>query len=352
MSVPKGFRNNINIYSQKLGPDHREQLTKDIAKHGGYLPKGISIEDHDQSFIDFMNADKGLTIYIDGVKIPVFFLTIQRWSEFTKTWQFTDKEKNVELPFITITRKPDIQAGTNQAGNWNIPGNQTYTYYKVPTWDGVREGYDLYKIPQPTCVDLIYEVRLFTNRIRNLNDFNMLIHRYFQSRQCYVYVNEHPIPILLESVGDESSIDDFENRKFYIQMFEMKMQGYIMDEKDFEVIPTINRTLMSMEVEERIFHKPVVFDIHVDVNEVTYTFDFKPLSNDEFTFTQQYDVSFSQLTDIMNITRITISINDVVTFDGLTLTTPLVLLANDIIKVKVDKGYYNDGIFKLRGNTI
>lgn len=352
MAVPKGFRNNINIYSQNLGPEHRRDLTENIAKHSGYLPKGISIEDHDQSFVEFMNSDTGLAIYVDGVKVPVFFLTLQRWTEFSKTWQFTDKEKNVELPFITIVRKPDIQVGTNQNGNWNIPGNQTYPYYRVPTWDGVRQGYDLYKIPQPTCIDLTYEVRLFTNKLRNLNEFNMLIQRFFQSRQCYIFVNEHPIPVKLETIGDESNIDDFENRTFYIQMFEMQMLGYIMDEKDFEVVPTINRTLMSMEVAETRFFKPIITDFQVESNVVTWTFDFKPNSNDEFFFTAQYDVSFTQLIDIIAISRIIISVNDVVKFDGTILTTPLIILANDIVKIKVTKGYYNDGIFKLIGNTI
>jgi hypothetical protein len=33
-------------------------------------------------------------------------------------------------------------------------------------------------------------------------------------------------------------------------MFEMKLLGYILDEEDFEVIPTINRTMVSTEVVE------------------------------------------------------------------------------------------------------
>jgi hypothetical protein len=41
------------------------------------------------------------------------------------------------------------------------------------------------------------------------------------------------MPLHLENIGDESNIDDFE--KFYIQMFEMKLLGYILDEEDFEV---------------------------------------------------------------------------------------------------------------------
>jgi hypothetical protein len=31
---------------------------------------------------------------------------------------------------------------------------------------------DLYKVPQPTSVDLMYEVRLFTNKMKDLNKFN------------------------------------------------------------------------------------------------------------------------------------------------------------------------------------
>ena len=37
------------------------------------------------------------TVTIDGQKVPIIFLTIQRWTEFSKTWQFSDKFKNIEL---------------------------------------------------------------------------------------------------------------------------------------------------------------------------------------------------------------------------------------------------------------
>jgi hypothetical protein len=60
-----------------------------------------------------------------------------------KLGNFQINIKNISLPFITIIRKPDIQQGQNQAGLWNIPGNRTYTYTKIPTWDGIREGMDI-----------------------------------------------------------------------------------------------------------------------------------------------------------------------------------------------------------------
>src|ERR1035437_2297127 len=353
MAMPKGYRTNINITTNKIGFERRQEILDDIADKGTFLPRGVLEEDMDQTFVEFLNSDKGLAISIDGKKVPVIFLTIQRWTEFSKTWQFSDKYKNIELPFITVVRKPDIQVGQNQAGLWNIPGNRTYTYMKVPTFDGVRRGIDLYKIPQPTSVDITYEVRLFTNRMKDLNLYNRTVQRAFQSRQCYINPNGHPMPLHLETIGDESNIDDFENRRFYVQMFEMKLLGYVLDENDFEIVPTLNRTMVTTEVED------VILEPKINVNSVTYTIDFKPKSNLSFSFTNQYSVSFTQLVDITNITRIVISINNTVVFDGTVLTTPLIFNADDIITIKVYKGFYkvykgfyNEGSFKLIGNTI
>jgi len=346
----KGFRNDLNINPSKIGTLKREELLADISTDGTFLPRPVSEEDMDETFIDFI--DTSLSITIDGDKVPVIFLTLQRWSEFTKTWKFTDKYKDIQLPFITIVRKPDIQTGTNQAGLWNIPGDRTYTYLKVPTWDGIRKGVDLYKIPQPTSVDITYEVRIFTNRMKDLNKFNTKIHKKFQSRQAYIRVKGHPMPVHLESVGDESNIDDFESRKFYVQLFEMKLLGYIMDAEDFEVVPTINRIYSFIELDEdKIFDK-VIFEPTVKGNSVTYTIIFKPNSEPSFSFIAQYSLMFTQLINIESITRIVIAINGIGKFDGLVLNTPITINANDNVTIRVYKGNSTTGKFQLIGNTI
>lgn len=350
MSVPKGFQNNININPSKIGTERREEILADISTNGTFLPRGISEEDMDETFIEFVKTKLGITI--DGEKVPVIFLTIQRWSEFSKTWSFTDKYKDIQLPFITIVRKPDIQVGTNQAGLWNIAGDRTYTYMKVPTWDGIRKGIDLYKIPQPTSVDITYEVRLFTNRMKELNKFNSKVQKSFQARQAYVNVNGHPMPIHLETISDESNIDDFENRRFYVQQFEMKLIGYIMDEEDFEVVPTINRVFTFIEVEEQNIYKEVFFEPVVNGNKVTYTFVFKPNSILNFSFTAPYNLVFTQLNNIENITRIVISVNSVGIFDGLVLTSPITLNSSDIVEIRIYKSSLTTGKFQLIGNTL
>ena len=250
MGMPKKNKKNLNINPDKIGNERREELFEDISNKGTYLPKGVLHEDMDTSFVEFIES--GLDLTLGGEKVPVIFLTIQRWAEFAKTWQYSDEYKNIKIPFITIVRKPEAQVGTNQAGYFNIPGKPTFTYMKVPTWDGNRKGMDIYKIPQPVPIDLVYEVRLFCNRMRDLNKLNGKIIQTFSPLEYYIKVNGHPMPLLLDSIGDESVINNLDERKYYVQMFTVKMMGYLLDEEDFEVNPAISRAVTLFEVSENV----------------------------------------------------------------------------------------------------
>ena len=74
---PKGYITNIKVKDQKIGPDRRQEILDGISDKGTFLPRGVLEEDMDQAFIEFANSDKGFSISIDGVKVPVLFLTIQ-----------------------------------------------------------------------------------------------------------------------------------------------------------------------------------------------------------------------------------------------------------------------------------
>jgi hypothetical protein len=250
MGLPKGYRKNINLNPPNEGEVRRQELLDEIADNGTYLPKSVLHEDMDKSFVEFIES--GIDLTLAGEKVPVIFLTIQRWAEFAKTWQYSDEYKNIKIPFITVVRKPDAQVGTNQAGYFNIPGKPTFTYMKVPTWDGNRKGMDIYKIPQPVPIDLVYEVRLFCNRMRDLNKLNRKIIQTFSPLEHYIKVNGHPMPLLLDSIGDESVINNLDERKYYVQMFNIKMMGYLLDEEDFEVTPAISRSVTLVELSDDI----------------------------------------------------------------------------------------------------
>lgn len=343
MAVPKGFRKNMPLSPIKVGPERRQELLDNIANQGTYLPRGVYYEDMDISFKEFVDRD--LEVVISGEKVPVLFLSIQRWAEFSKTWQKSDKFKNIKMPFITIVRRPDVQVGTNQAGNWNIPqGKRTYTYLKVPTWNGNVKGVDIYKIPQPTAVDITYEVRLFCNRMRDLNKLHDIVQRTFQSRQHYVSVNGHPMPILLETISDESPIDDFENRRFYVQLFEMKMLGYLLNEDDFEVVPAVRRALVMTEVMTDEVKPKYKVEVDSETGNVCYNFIVKGGTDNDFNVVPENDIKFTDLILIDGVNSVTVKI------DGVNQSLPFVVTAGQTMRIIVDKSsFFVTAKFMLKG---
>ena len=345
MGVPKNFRKDLHIGPKTEGVERRKELREDIAKNGTFLPKGVHYEDIDASFVDFTKKD--LKIVINGEEVPIIFLTIQRWSEFSKTWEHSDEFKNIKIPFITIVRQPDVQVGTEQGGYWNIPGRPSYTYMKVPTFDGAREGVDLYKIPQPTAVDITYEVRIFCNRMRDLNIMNEKIQQTFKSIQHYIFPNRHPMPVVLENITDESPIDDFENRRFYIQPYEMKVQGYILDEKDFEVTPAINRMLVMQEIVADKAPKPRVSVFTDDFSgDVNINVIFRTSSSDIAVLIIQQNTQFETVGIISNVNTIVFKVN------GVVKTLPFRVSIGEELGLEITRGVNATAQFLLKGTTL
>ena len=340
--MPQGFKKNLKIVNQKEGPAKRQEYLDEIDHKGTYLPRSIFYEDIDNEFLKFVN--KILEIEINGEKVPVIFLTITKWAEFSKTWDISDKFKNIKMPFITVVRQPDVQVGTNQNGMWNIPGHKLYTYMKVPTSVGGRIGADMYKIPQPTSVDITYDVRLFCNRMKDLNLFNRTAQLTFQSRQYYVKVNGHPMPIHLESIGDESQITDFDRRRFYVQNFEMKLLGYILEEEDFECIPMVNRSLIFTELLEAKLKPRVTIKSLSDCDEITFDIIVKANHfGEEYNIDVDYDIEFKYLDIIYNISDIKLAIN------GIQQTLPFTVKSNEILTLTITRDEAKEAKLTLKG---
>lgn len=256
MALPSTYKKNIDStilrqsseYSE-LNPFMESGVAEDmkdlIVNKDTYLPKGVLHYDLDRGFKDFITKD--LETVINGNKVPVLMLSLQKWNEFSQTWKFVDEYKNIKMPFITIVREPNTKPGTNPNLIYNIPGDRTFTYAEVPTWDGNRKGVDLYKIPQPIPVDIVYQVRIFTPKQSDLNVFNKNVLKAFKSLQAYTQVNGHYIPIVLEDDSDESQIEDINQRRFYVNLYTFNLQGFILDPADFMVVPAINRVFILSE---------------------------------------------------------------------------------------------------------
>lgn len=252
MGIPKR-KNMINVYGGKdtyQGEGilkRREELLDMITKSDSFLPDSILHDDLDRGMLDYVKNT--FKVVSDGVQIPVIdkILTIQRWGEFSNNWEFSDSDGNVKLPFITIIRKPDVQFGTNPSIQRTIPDRHQFHYATVPTWNGNSMGADIYKIPQPIPCDITYDITIVCNKFRDLNKFNKLVLQNFSSRQDYTQVKGHYIPIVLDTIEDNTPMETIDGRRFYMQTYKCTMLGFLIDSDEFEVKPAISRAFIVNE---------------------------------------------------------------------------------------------------------
>lgn len=323
MPLPKKIKKYLPLTESKTLLPRRRELVEKINQDGTYLPKSLLHADLDRGFLDFVKND--LELVVEGKKVPMvdILVTTQNWSQFTETWNFQNIDKNAEPPFVTVVRTPEVKFGTNPAVLYNIPNRRLYFYAQVPTWDGQRKGFDIYRIPQPVPVDINYSVKLVCNRMRELNKFNKIILEKFASKQAYTVVKGHYIPIVMGDVADES-VMDIEKRKYYVQSYTFTLLGFLIDEDEFEVSPGINRVLQIVEVDDRTRNrKPkdsqdlnndisVIFTTgNTTVNQTfNYTTDLTVLDTDNVS---TYDVYINNNYFGQNPSKIQINTNDVLT---------------------------------------
>ena len=91
-----------------------------------------------------------------------------------------------------------------------------------------------YKVPQPVKVDLEYEVRALTHYIEDINKINETLLRHFASLQSYLSIDKHYMPMKIDNISDESDFDNLEDERVIHTLYSIIVQGYIIDENEFE----------------------------------------------------------------------------------------------------------------------
>lgn len=326
MPFPKKIKKHLPLTQSKTLLPRREEIADMISNDGTYLPKSLLHADLDGGFLDFVKEK--LTTVVDGKKIPIvdILITTQNWAQFVETWDFQNIDKNVEPPFITVVRTPEVKFGTNPATVYNIPNRRQYYYMKVPTWDGQRHGMDIYKIPQPIPVDIKYTVAIVCNRMRELNEFNKVVLGEFASRQSYQIIKGHYIPIINDNISDES-VTDLEKRKVYIQKYDFTLLGFLIDENEFEVSPAITRSFTIFETntktkkrrqkrQEPPIPETLVFNFKIGDLSVSDLFSYVlNLNFVQSTNVDKYEVYINNDYYGEDISEIQINKNDTVRFD-------------------------------------
>ena len=251
MGFPKQIKPNIDLVPPKTLSARREQLLEFINKDGTYLPQSVLHADLDLGMLEFVKGELKTTVSGKDINVVDKIITNQRWSQFTETWNFKDPDFNVQLPFITVVRQPEVKYGTNPSTQYTIPNRKQFYYATVPTWNGNQKGFDVYTIPQPVPVDLNFQVKIMCNRMRELNTFNKNVLQTFSSRQAYTFIKGQYVPIIMNNISDES-VTEVERRQYYIQSYDFTMLGYLIDEEEFQVKPAVARVVQLFETDVNV----------------------------------------------------------------------------------------------------
>lgn len=254
MPLPKQVIPTLPLVPKKTLSERREQLLQYIKKDGTYLPKSVLHADLDRGMLDFVKGD--LQVVTGGKIVPMIdiILTTQNWSQYVESATFVNLDYNVEPPFITVVRQPEVKYGTNPSLQYTIPNRKQFYYASVPTWNGNEQGMDIYTIPQPVPVDINYSVKIVCNRMRELNQLNKIVLQKFSSRQAYTFIKGQYVPIIMNNISDESQMT-MDARKYYVQSYDFTMLGYLIDEEEFQVKPAIARVAQVVEVDTSLIRK-------------------------------------------------------------------------------------------------
>ena len=234
MAGRKKYKNYLNIHHTPDPLERRMNLIKGAIGKGTALPNPVVYEDIDRAFKEWVEKD--LYVSFEGKEIPTMVLySNQRFSEYLQTWQYTDENNNVLLNFKTVTRENNPSFGKDQGGFYNIPGEPFFLMARQIAHDESGRLYYIdYKMKQPFTADLSYKVSIVSNKLELINEFNLMMVDKFKSRQCYLNINGHHMPMILEGVNDESeySVTD---RQFYSQSYNITLQSYIIRSDDMRV---------------------------------------------------------------------------------------------------------------------
>lgn len=244
--LPKKKKNDLDIAPNRIGTEflkYGEDRIKDLLAlvndKTTFLPKPIKFWDIDHAVREFVQKND-LKLTLKGKDVPVIYLTNERWGEFSKTWVYTDKDGNLATPFITV-RRIGRETGSRMGTKWNVPNGRLFKYLDVPVLDDGQEIFLRFKINQPIAVDMTYEIRLFSKLLKSVNDFDEIVLETFRSRQAYIYVKGNPMPIHLEEMGEDSTIEDINGDRMYVNTYTIKVLGFILKDKDFKVVKTFRK---------------------------------------------------------------------------------------------------------------
>lgn len=298
----------LNMGKMEYGDGQRLSFQENELKNAPIVPNPVEYEDIDNTFCEFF---KNNVVLVDeeGKMFNTFtFFSSQRFSEFSQTWGHDDADGNLLMNFFTITRENNPNWGTLQGGAFNIPGNNRFTVLMREILDDTGvECYEITSMSQPIQVDVKYRYTLVTGKYKYLNDFNQKVNKLFESKQCYLCVNGHYMPMVLDNISDVSDYS-IDGRKFYSQSMDITLMAYIIPKDDIKVNIVPKRKKVTTSLKQ--YDKTMVTMDCDDDSEKDFTLNIKfnkNVSKVNFKLDEKMELNF---VDKENANKVSMKIND------------------------------------------
>jgi hypothetical protein len=163
--------------------------------------------------------------------------------------------------------------------------------------------------------------------MRELNTFNKVVMQTFSSAQAYATVKGHYIPIVTKESSDESVLD-LEKRKYYLQKYSFTLQGFLIDEEEFEVKPVVSRAFTMFEVDNyKKKPKKKKFPENPDLFDIVITATPDNTGIGYYTYNAPYRVNMN-LNGSTNVSSFQVLVDNNVGVDTVTYTNPSKLELN------------------------
>jgi len=217
-----------------------------------YLPQRIELDDMGMALKKSI-LDIGLSVPIEtGMikQVPVIHVMQELWAERKMNWGDMRNEQGEEVtrPFMTLYRL-GVKPGTSPI-KYTIPKKKKFRFVKVPKFDGTLKGFDIWKIPQPRYVDVLYELRMVTHYLQHVDDFYEAILRDgYSDGERYISVGGYNIATTAGEPSEENTVDDITQERVFEIVFPITIYGKLIDPTKFEKVNTINK--ISIKITEK-----------------------------------------------------------------------------------------------------
>ena len=311
------------------GDGQRLSFQENELANSPIVPNPVEYEDIDNAFCNYFK-DNLTIVDEEGKKFNIYtFFSSQRFSEFSQTWGHDDADGNLLMNFFTISRDNNPNWGTLQGGAFNIPGNNRFTVLMREVLDDTGvECYEITSMSQPIQVDVKYRLSLVTGKFKYLNEFNTKMNYMFSSKQCYLCVNGHYMPMTLENISDSSDYT-IDGRKFYLQSMDIVLKAYIIAKDDIKVelvpkrkkvttsLKAYDKSIVTMEFDDDDEDK---FVLNIKFNKKTTKVNFKPGDKMKLKFAKK-----------KNANKLVIKIND----EEIDINSDITVDPDDDISIKI-----------------